>query len=517
MTPPVVPGLYGKLPVAGDFVTRRLPTQFVKTWDAWIQEALIVSREQLDAQWLDVYLTSPIWRFIVNPGNSGEKASAGILMPSVDKIGRYFPLTLAAMLDDRETLPYLFVAAADWFDDLERLALSALEDDFQLDALDQELQKLQLSLGRPTDGDQGAKKARGGKDGKIPVRIVMEKLAQIPEAFKELGVCLLTRSYSSYSLWSTEGSNLLNPSLLVYHGLPPPTDFSGFLTGDWSRFGVSQPIDVSPLFCPPAPSPAAAPGSEVDAKASSSIQWQSFGRSDVGQVRALNEDAFLDNPQSGVWAVADGMGGHLAGDEASQATIAGLTAITGGGTLETLTAFVTACLQHINSDLFRRAQKNNNGQIMGSTVVVMLAVGNQCAAIWAGDSRLYRYAGGHLSQLTRDHSPDAELADPSLTAPEIANTSNVVTRALGAEEELAVDIVTFEATPGDTYLLCSDGLVKELTPQEIGAILHRSDSERCAHALIDLALSRGARDNVTVVVVAADGKPEPASSPAADG
>ena len=140
MTAPVVPGVYGKLPAVGDFVSRRLPALFVRTWDAWIQEALTVSREQLDTEWLDVYLTSPIWRFIMNPGDGGEKASVGILMPSVDKVGRYFPLTLAAMLDNREALPYLFIAAADWFDALEQLALSALEDGFQLDIFDRELQ-----------------------------------------------------------------------------------------------------------------------------------------------------------------------------------------------------------------------------------------------------------------------------------------------------------------------------------------------------------------------------------------
>lgn len=511
MTAPVVPGVYGKLPAVGDFVSRRLPARFVKTWDTWIQEALTVSREQLDAEWLDVYLTSPIWRFIMNPGNGGEKASVGILMPSVDKVGRYFPLTLAAMLDNREALPYLFIAAADWFDALEQLALSALEDGFQLDAFDRELQALQLDPLISTDSDQPSEKGLSGEDGMVPIRIEMDTLGHIPEAFKELGACLLMRFYSTYSLWSTEGSDLLNPSLLVYHGLPPAADFSGFLTGDWIRFGASKPIVVSPFFYSPGVSPVNDPGSPLDAGAINSIRWHSCGRSDVGKVRVLNEDAFLENPKSGVWAVADGMGGHLAGDEASRAIVDGLTTVDGGDTIETLTADVKACLQNTNTELLRRSRKNENGQIMGSTVVVMLAVGNQCATLWAGDSRLYRYRGGLLSQLTRDHSPACEALNHDQASPQASTDttcSNIVTRALGAEPELDVDAITFQAKHDDTYLLCSDGLIKEVNPREIADILSRSNPEECSRALIDLALARGARDNVTVVVVTADREAE---------
>ena len=506
MTAQVVPGLYGKLPTVGDFVSRRLPARFVNTWDAWIQEALTVSRQQLDAKWLDVYLTSPIWRFIMKPGDSKDNASVGILMPSVDKVGRYFPLTLAAMLDHHESLPYLFIAAADWFNALEQLALTALEDDFQLDAFDRELQQLPLDLMTPIDNNLLPQAAPGRENGKSPIRIEMDKIGHIPEAFKELGACLLMRFYSNYSMWSTEGSDLLNPSLLIYHGLPPATDFSGFLTGDWLRFGAGKPIVVSPFFCRTKNSQVDDPGSLTAAQPMDSVQWHSCGRSSVGKVRAVNEDAFWESPENGVWAVADGMGGHLAGDEASQAIIDGLAVITAGDTLQSLAADVTACLHDTNTELLRRS-RNNNDQIMGSTVVVMLAVGKQCATIWAGDSRLYRYRDGLLSQLTRDHTPEADMADPdhiAAGAPEEMKCSNVVTRALGAEVELAVDTITFEATQGDVYLLCSDGLVKEVNAHEISEILSRSDPEECTRALIDLALSRNARDNVTVVVVTAD-------------
>ena len=238
MSAPAVPGLYGKLPILGDFVSRRLPASFVQTWDAWIQEALSASRAQLDSEWLEVYLTSPIWRFVLSPGNCGDKASAGILMPSVDKVGRYYPLTLAAVLDDQAALPYLFVVAAAWFDALEQLALSALEDDVTLDDFDRKLQDQLLSLPLVTTRDHKERNGLENDRWDAAIRIEMERLEQVPEALIELGTCLLTRFFSGYSLWCTNGSELVNPSLLVYKGLPPPAGFSELLTGRWPHSGA---------------------------------------------------------------------------------------------------------------------------------------------------------------------------------------------------------------------------------------------------------------------------------------
>jgi type VI secretion system protein ImpM len=484
-----------------------LPAPFVKSWDGWIQEALTASREQLANQWLDVYLTSPIWRFIMSSGNCSEKASIGILMPSVDKVGRYFPLTLAAMIDKHEALPRLFFLAADWFDALEQLALSALEEDLRLDAFDRELQEQRLNLQESKDSAQPLIKEHGKGNGNGPIRIEMDTLDLIPEALHALTACLLRRHCATYSLWATAGSDLLHPSLLVYQGLPPATDFAGFLTGDWlqSDAGRSTVISLHANDLEFAKTNVKKP--PVDKKGIRPIQWRSCGRSDVGNVRAINEDAFLDNPKAGIWAVADGMGGHLAGDEASRAIVDALSGIIQGDTLEALTADVKACLQSTNANLIRRSRENDPDQIMGSTVVVMLAVGRHCAAIWAGDSRLYRFRAGLLTQLSRDHSPDADLTNPDRPldgAPTEMGRSNVITRAVGADETLSLDTITFKAAGGDAYLLCSDGLDKALNQREIENILNRKNPDECSRALIDMALSRGARDNVTVVVVAAD-------------
>jgi type VI secretion system protein ImpM len=381
-----------------------------------------------------------------------------------------------------------------------------LEEDINLDDFDHKLQDHPLPLPFPTAEGHEQISARFKDNGGAAIRIEMERLGQMPEAFIELGACLLTRFVSSYSLWCTNGSERVNPSLLVYGGLPPPDAFADLLTGDWRQSGANLTA-TSPLFYGPQGLKAGAtrPSSEIEA--SDSLKWRSFGRSTVGKVRERNEDAFLENSESGVWAVADGMGGHSAGDEASKTVVDALLATKGADTIDALIAEVTTALRETNADLIRLAQEKENGLIMGSTVVALLAVGERCAAVWAGDSRLYRRRGGLLSQLTRDHSPGAETRRLDSEAPEASEDgghSNIVTRALGAVKELTVDVLTFEAKPGDIYLLCSDGLTKEVAPQEMAELLGQSGPDDSSRALIDLALARGARDNVTVVVVTAD-------------
>ena len=501
---PGIPGMFGKLPAVGDFVSRRLPSTFVSTWDAWIQEALSISRQQLAADWLDIYLTSPMWRFVMASGSCGNSASAGILMPSVDKVGRYFPLTLAAMVDARMDLPYLLTTRASWFEALEELALGALEEDFQLEDFDHQLQQLCLDPPSSVDSRPSSDLTKPPSAGDAPIRMEIQTLTHLPQAFKELTRCLLDRHYAPYSLWSTEGSDLLKPSLLIYRGLPPATDFSGFLTGNWQQYGEERPIRISPFLFEVEKSGNKTAEPAGHSHATDSVHWHGTGLSHVGTVRKVNEDAFLARTEAGIWAVADGMGGHRSGDAASRAIIEGLSGIESSGAIETLIADVSNSLQATNIDLIKRAQNFGGGQIMGSTVVVLLAAGNQCATLWAGDSRLYRYRQGQLSQLTRDHCEQAEQADPSLPTPSDANTCNVITRALGGDQDLQLDIIRFQAMPGDQYLLCSDGLVKAVNGHDIEAIFSRTPPEQCAQDLIDLAIENKARDNVTVVVASID-------------
>jgi type VI secretion system protein ImpM len=128
-------GWYGKLPCLGDFASRRLSSDFITPWDAWLQRSIAKSRQQLGERWLDIYLTSPMWRFILAPGVCGERACIGVLLPSVDKVGRYFPLTLALALEPSRTDIVRLLAMQPWFAELERIGLTALNVDYSANDL----------------------------------------------------------------------------------------------------------------------------------------------------------------------------------------------------------------------------------------------------------------------------------------------------------------------------------------------------------------------------------------------
>jgi serine/threonine protein phosphatase PrpC len=233
-----------------------------------------------------------------------------------------------------------------------------------------------------------------------------------------------------------------------------------------------------------------------------SWQWVSAAITDPGNVREANEDAILDRPQSGLWVVADGMGGHEAGEVASGAIVAGLSQI---GTIEQPSAFVNAvedCLIEVNRRLF--AVSSSRGKVMGSTVAAVLALPGYCLCMWAGDSRVYRLRNFELQELTTDHSEVEELIAEGSLAREDAEGypgENVITRAVGGEEDLYLEVKLFEMGHKDRYLLCSDGLYKDVQVHEIQEILSDGDISSACRRLIDCAKSRRCSDNVSVIGV----------------
>ncbi len=225
---------------------------------------------------------------------------------------------------------------------------------------------------------------------------------------------------------------------------------------------------------------------------------------DVGRVRSLNEDALLDRGDIGLWAVADGMGGHDAGDFASQAIVDALGQVAPPSDGSSFLRDVEERIQGAHAALRRESLARGSGGIIGSTVVALLAWNRHYACIWAGDSRLYLLRDGALRRVSRDHSLVQDLVDAGELAPEQAEShpqANVVTRAVGAVENLVLDKTHEQISVGDMFLLCSDGLTRHVSDQEIAAVLTDETVPGAAQVLIDLALERGARDNVTTVVV----------------
>jgi type VI secretion system protein ImpM len=225
------PGYHGKLLAKGDFITRRLPRGFLDPWDSWLQDVVGGSRARMGEAWLDAYLTSPIWRFALSAGLCGDGAAAGVLMPSVDRVGRYFPLTIVAMLATGDDLLAMPVAAAGWFGKAEELVRSALADVFDFDGFDAQV----AALGAPTAGEAGPTAAvvEAGPG----LRLAISSADAVDQAYRQLAGRFLSASCPRCSLWWTSGSEDVAATFIACSGLPSAEGFAAFLDGRWGAWG----------------------------------------------------------------------------------------------------------------------------------------------------------------------------------------------------------------------------------------------------------------------------------------
>ena len=217
---PEPPGCYGKLPSRGDFVTRRFERAFIDPWDLWLQQAIVASRSALAERWLDFYLTSPIWHFALGAGTCGARPVLGVMIPSVDSVGRYFPLMLGRALAPGSDATATLRANAAWYHAIEALTLAALDWEFKLERLEQPLELAAATAAAPAPeapappapGRHWAVPASPGESGEWP---------------EEAG------AGPSRSLWWTAGSERVAPCLIASPGLPAPAAFAALMDGDW--------------------------------------------------------------------------------------------------------------------------------------------------------------------------------------------------------------------------------------------------------------------------------------------
>jgi serine/threonine protein phosphatase PrpC len=236
------------------------------------------------------------------------------------------------------------------------------------------------------------------------------------------------------------------------------------------------------------------------------LRLKSVSRTHAGVRRALNEDRVLDRPETGLWAVADGMGGHQRGDLAATRIIAALAELDSSGSGYSRLADAERALHAVNAALF----SENRGQATsGATLVMFLAHADHSACLWAGDSRAYLWRSRTLTPISRDHSLVQALVDAGELSESERRThpnAHIVTRAVGAGETLELDRSFAPINAGDIFLLCSDGLTACLNDSELEALLGGGDLDTNADTLLELALSRGASDNVSFVLIQAEAR-----------
>lgn len=233
------------------------------------------------------------------------------------------------------------------------------------------------------------------------------------------------------------------------------------------------------------------------------MAFECVSRTHVGLRRKVNEDSLLVRTERGLWAVADGMGGHDAGDVASAKITEALLRLPVVYGLDALVESAIGALTRVNCELIALAGSDPAESTIGSTVVGLAISGEQFRCFWVGDSRAYRVRGKEIVQLTRDHSLVQSLVDAGMLDPEEARdhpNANVITRAVGVAEELKIDIASGDARSGDQFLLATDGLTRLLDDTELAAELTSSHPAEAAENLIETVLSRGAPDNVSIII-----------------
>lgn len=229
-------GVYGKLPGYGDFIFRNLKANYINPWDEWLQHFMSASKEQIGDNWLDIYLTSPIWRFVLSAGVIDNNVHAGVMIPSVDRVGRYFPLTIVKTFQDSVNPVDVFLSESEWFQRLEEKCLSALNGEIDVDELVDEVSAFdtgEISKYVPTKelGESGA--------------MVFELLGSEPAYLRSLLPYFmnasLTASLTSFSLWMTDGSEYINPMVFSCKGLPPVSGAASMLDGHWQERNWKSP------------------------------------------------------------------------------------------------------------------------------------------------------------------------------------------------------------------------------------------------------------------------------------
>jgi len=234
------------------------------------------------------------------------------------------------------------------------------------------------------------------------------------------------------------------------------------------------------------------------------MRFECASRSHVGLKRKINEDSILVETARGLWVVADGMGGHEAGEVASATVVDLLRRLPETDDLDQLADAAEEALSDANARLIDLARSSASQRSIGTTVVGLAIANGAFRCFWMGDSRAYLLRDGEIARVSRDHSLVQTLVDAGMLKPEEAETherANVVTRAVGVADTVEVDLVGGDVRLADQFVLASDGLTRVVQDEEIAAELQRSSPEKAVDNLLDLVLARGAPDNVSIIIV----------------
>ncbi len=219
-------GLFGKLPHYGDFLTRDLPSNCIEVWDAWLQGYISGAQEQLGGGWLDVYLTSPIWRFVLSPGVIDNHTWLGIMLPSVDRVGRYFPFSVLVPVTTSLPTTLIHEQAGPWFEQIEHTVLDALDHSTPIDTLSEQLNNIALL-------EHVSYQLSNNPASHTGTVVPTATTPADSSAYALMLGQMMQTHYGSYSVWSTQGSEFVEPCMMTCQALPAISAIAAMLDGDW--------------------------------------------------------------------------------------------------------------------------------------------------------------------------------------------------------------------------------------------------------------------------------------------
>jgi type VI secretion system protein ImpM len=500
-------GFFGKLPCKGDFLQRRVPQEFLDVWDPWLQECLHASRQSLQESWLSSYLTGPLWRFVLSSSVCGTGAYAGVLAPSVDRVGRYFPLTLVAQIDI-DLCPLEFAATrTPWFEALEALIVVALDEStVDLESFDAQVAELAQPREPPEQGF-----ATGVFEllahSKFPAqgaawRVPLGSAGGLQSAINALAYRDLAARLRPVSLWWSEGSNAAAPSWLSLRGLPAPVSFGAMLNGQWAQHGwqdvgelpgspaqtpaapgradevadrSDEPIMASPMTgspmtespmteSPVTESPITGSPAAGSPAAGSPVTGSPIAEAPIGlasphvtlpaaQLTAIesNRAAFIVRPDVGLWATA-AVGDAQEDTTALRLIAQALQQIAPAGSLTGLVEAVRQALSEVHEQLRYLSTRDVQRIDAQAQLIALLAWGNECALMSAGPIQTLRVRARVLEELGTDRQalPD----DPGMLD-DLLGADEQTTPPLGAGDFRHLRVHYERLQREDQWILCA--------------------------------------------------------------
>jgi type VI secretion system protein ImpM len=371
-------GFFGKLPCRGDFLRRRVPDEFVAPWDEWLQQCLTQSRDQLGDAWLDAYLGGPIWRFVLAEGVCGTGAYAGVLTPSVDRVGRCFPLTIVTQWDDAACAIDVACGARAWFDAIEEIAADGVETS-DLDAFDAKVARAE-SLMRFNGLDEAAVLRQAFGRSEFPRssaqwHVPLASVHSLQRAVNALAAREIERTLRPLSIWWSDGSDDVGAAWLCTRGLPDAQSFGAMLTGRWDGAGWNSAAAAGARVAAREQEVVSAPAARIVADhAPVTRDWNA----------PPYATHFVVRPEIGLWGVVSAETPDADGTAAAQAIADALQGVEHAGSITVAAERVREVLAAVQRQLARHASTGVPIPKTHVGAIVLIAHGNDCALVYTG-------------------------------------------------------------------------------------------------------------------------------------